>query len=330
MRTYLLLLTMLASLASTAQNIVYFPGFELINIQDGEGLQYSTSKLIKAYIEDNHDYTIILGNNVSTQGFNVQESQDVTAKNALEKNARFFMRGEIHFLQGIYIVSLGAYDSQTNQRVWHDLVKGSVEQDLDALLSRLGRSFFTNKTAKTDINIDEVTQYDQEGVELAQIKVNHFVGILLGGKHVPNETILSGLGLAYTYDASTFLFNFDFEIYPSSNLLGSSGSETRRIDNGTVNLGVSYPFTRKRSTLYINGGMEYGYTRVRDEIFEAEYIETRAGIGAFVGAGFLVNRNSTVNLRMFAAVTMPFYEADGTNLTGVKFGIVTSFARKNY
>ena len=327
MKTILTMLCSLSILATSAQNLVYFPGFEMINVPSDGGLQYSTSKLIKAYIEDNHDYTIILSPNVNSDGFNVRESQVLTSKNALELNARYFMRGEIHFLQGVYIVSLGVYNSQTGEREWHDMVKGSVEQDLDALLSRLGRSFFTNKTAKTDINIDEVTQYDQEGVELAQIKVNHFVGIMLGGKHIPNETILSGVGLVYTYDASTFLFNFDFEIYPSSNLLGSSGSDTRKIDNGTVNLGVTYPFTRKRSTFYLNGGMEYGYTRVRDEIFEAKYIETRAGIGAYVGGGFLVNRNSTVNLRLFSAVTMPFYESDGTNLTGVKFGIVISFAK---
>lgn len=327
MRTFLLLLVMAVSGMAAGQNIVYFPGFEMINVPDNGSLQYATSKLLKAYIEDNHEYAIILGNNIIDEGFNVQESQTTTAKEALEINARFFMRGEIHFLQGVYIVSVGVYDAQTSERVWHDLAKGSVEKDLDPLLSRLGRSFLTDHTAKTDINIDEVTEYEQQGIELAQIKVNHFVGIMLGGKHVPNETILSGVGLAYTYDASTFLFNFDFELYPTSNLLASTLSDTRKIDNGTVNLGVTYPLTRKRNTFYVNGGMEYGYTRVRDEIFEAAYIETRAGIGAFAGGGFLINRNSTVNLRIYVAATVPFYESDGTNLTGFKFGIVTSFAK---
>ena len=326
MRILLLWLAATLSTVVAAQNLVYFPGFEMINVPDNGGLQYSTSKLIKAYIEDNHDYTIILDEQINASGYLVNESQGTTAKNALKKNARYFMRGEIHFLQGVYIVSLGAYDSQTNERIWHDLAKGAIEQDLDALLSRLGRSFFTNKTAKTDINIDEVTEYDQQGMELAQIKVNHFIGVMLGGKYVPNKTVLSGIGLAYTYDASTFLFNFDFEFYPSSNLLASSRSGDRRVDNGTVGLGVLYPFTRKRSTFYINGGMDYGYTRIRDEIFDIKYIETRAGIGAFGGAGFLINRNSTVNFRMYVAATIPFYESDGTNLTGVKFGIVTSFA----
>lgn len=327
MRTFLLLSALLTIFSSSAQQLIYFPGFEMINVPQNGGLQYSTSKLIKAYIEDSHNYTILLGSEISSDDYNVQESQPTTSKKALEEGARYFMRGEIHFLQGVYIVSLGVYDSQTQERIWHDLVKGAVEKDLDPLLSRLGRTFFTTKTAKTDINIDEVTQYDQQGIELSQIKVNHFAGILLGGKHIPYETVLSGVGLAYTYDASTFLFNFDFEFYPSSNLLGSSNRDQRKIENGTINLGVMYPITRKRSTLFLNGGMEYGYTRIKDELYDTQYIVTRGGIGTFFGGGFLINRNSTVNLRIYAAATIPFYETDGTNLTGFKFGIVTSFAK---
>ena len=73
--------------------------------------------------------------------------------------------------------------------------------------------------------------------------------------------------------------------------------------------------------------MEYGYGRVKDFYFDEEYTITRTGIGAYFGGGFLINRNSTVNLRIFAAVSTPFYDVDGTNLAGVKFGIVTSFAR---
>ncbi len=313
MRTIFTLLAVSVSYITFSQNTVYFPGFEMINVEGSEGLQYSVSKLIKAYIEDNHDFTIILEPSIGSTGYDVKRVLPNSSKKALELNARYVMQGEIHFLEGVYIVALGVYESRSNERVWHDMAKGVVEQDLDALLSRLGRSFLTNKTAKADINIDEVTEYDQQGVELAQIKVNQFFGVMLGGKYVPNETVLSGIGIAYTYDASTVLFNFDFELYPSSNLLSSTNSETRKIQNGTINLGVTYPFTRKRSTVYINGGMEYGYTR--------------AGIGAFVGAGVLINRNSTVNLRLFTALSMPFYEADYTNLTGIKFGIVTSFAR---
>ena len=238
------------------------------------------------------------------------------------------MRGEIHFLQGVYIISLGVYETASMEQVWHDMAKGAAEQDLDPLLSRLGRSFLTDRTAKTDIEIDEVTTYDQQGVELAQIRVNHFVGVMLGGKVIPSESTLSGFGLAYTYDASTVLFNFNFELFPSSTISINHSNPGQKMQSGGVSLGVTYPLTRKRSTFYVNGGMEYGYTTIRQEDAEWGDKESKSGIGAYFGGGFLINRNSTVNLRIFSAVSIPFYSVNSTNVSGIKFGIVTSFAKK--
>lgn len=327
MRTLISLIVVMAFSWGYGQKVVYFPGFELINMEQGEGLQYSTSKLIKSYIEDNHDYTVLLDEQIGTSYLS-RETLAVSAQKADAMSARYVMRGEIHYLQGVYIISLGVYEAQTRQQVWHDMAKGVAEQDLDPLLSRLGRSFFTNRTAKTDIEIDEVTEYDQQGVELAQIKVNHYMGVVMGGKYVPNEGVMSGIGVAYTYDASTVLFNLDFELYPTSNILRDNNGESRKLQSGAISLGVTYPLTRKRMTFYVNGGMEYGYNRITDELWDIEYSSADSGIGAYVGGGFLINRNSMVNLRIFAAASIPFYEVDGTNLTGVKFGIVTSFARR--
>ncbi|WP_370088230.1 hypothetical protein [Ekhidna sp.] len=329
MKAYLISLSFLLIFqCSFAQKTVYFPGFELINMDSAAGLQYSTSKLLKSYIEDNHNYTIILNEHLGNPNYTARELLAESARVAAEKGTRYVMQGEIHYLQGVYIISLGVYESADHTQVWHDMAKGSVEQDLDPLLSRLGRAFFTSRTAKTDIEIDEVTEYDQQGVELAQIKVNHFVGVMLGGKHIPNQSTLSGFGLAYTYDASTVLFNFDFELYPTSTLSIDHHSSDRRLQTGNIGLGVTYPLTRKRMTFYVQGGMEYGFTSIRDKSYDLPYAETESGIGAYLGGGFLINRNSTVNLRMFTTLSIPFYQVDGSNVTGIKFGIVTSFAKK--
>lgn len=309
-----------------AQRTVYFPGFELINMEQTQGLQYSTSKLIKSYIEDNHKFTIILPENLGN-GYVERETLDQSIVSAKELGARYVLRGEIHELQGLYVLSLGLYEARNREQVWHDMAKGALEQDLDPLLSRLGRSFFTNKTAKTDIEIDEVTTYDQRGVELAQVKVNHFVGAMLGGKYVLGESTLSGFGLAYTYDASTVLFNLNFEFYPSSNLLLDSNPLQRRLQNGNVNLGIIYPLTRKRTTFYVDGGMEYGYYRIKETINESSFRSTESGIGLYAGLGYLINRNSTVNLRIFSAVSVPLYRVDDQSLTGIRFGLVTSFSK---
>ncbi|MEP5614401.1 MAG: hypothetical protein ABJP45_19270 [Cyclobacteriaceae bacterium] len=308
-------------------NTVYFPYFELINVSKDAQLQYSTSKLIKSYIENNHAFAVILPEREAVSYFE-NEGQEVAISKAKEISARYFMDGEIHNLQGVYIISLGLYETATGERVWHDMVKGTLKQDLDPLLSRLGRSFLTTKTAKTDIEIDEVTEYDSRGIELKQIKVNHFIGLMIGGKYLFGEETLSGLGLAYTYDASTFLFSLNFDYYPSSSLLRNGAFDERSLRNGSFSLGAMLPLSRKRSTAFLDGGLEYGFmTSKRDPKFSEDTDTTSGGIGLYVGAGYLINRNSTVNLRVYGGISVPFYTLENQNFPGFKFGIITSFAR---
>ena len=137
-----------------AQKTVYFSGFELINMPEQQELQYSSSKLIKAYIEDNHDYTIFLDDRIGNDDYAAAEPMTVVAQNGERLGSRYLMTGEIHFLDEVCIVSLGVYETKNQKRIWHNMVKGVAEKDLDLLLSRLGRAFMTNKSAKTDIEID--------------------------------------------------------------------------------------------------------------------------------------------------------------------------------
>ncbi|MEP1093699.1 MAG: hypothetical protein ABJG78_01240 [Cyclobacteriaceae bacterium] len=328
MKVLLFLLICTFSYQLRAQtNTVYFPYFELISTNKDANLQYSTSKLIKSYIENNHPYAVILPEREAESYFE-DEGQSVALAKAKEVSALYFMDGEIHNLQGVFIISLGLYETASGERVWHDMVKGTLEQDLDPLLSRLGRSFLTTKTAKTDIEIDEVTEYDSRGIELKQIKVNHFIGLMIGGKYLFGEETLSGLGLAYTYDATTFLFSLNFDYYPSSSLLRDGAFDERSLRNGSFSLGGMLPLSRKRSTAFIDAGLEYGFmTSRRDPKFSEDTGSTQGGIGLYAGAGYLINRNSTVNLRVYGGVSIPFYTLENQNFPGFKFGIITSFAR---
>ena len=47
----------------------------------------------------------------------------------------------------------------------------------------------------------------------------------------------------------------------------------------------------------------------------------------FAGGGYLINRNSTVNLRIHAAISFPTYRIRDTYHPSLKFGIVTSFTK---
>ena len=325
-RQKLLILSFLFTfpLSSFSQQQAYFPFFELIGIEKDDQFQYSTSKLLKSYIEDNHDFNLLLPE--VRDRYYEKETFFESIDNAKALGASHVILGEIHELGNLFIVSLGLYEVETGDKIWHDLVKGSVREDLDPLLSRLGRNFNTSVKAKNDAEIDEVTYYEQQGVELAQIKVNHFVGVLIGANYIFGEQTSSGFGVAYTYDATSVLFNVNFEFYPSSSILRDDDSSVRRIRNGNFNMGVIYPLTKKRMTWYLQGGMEYGFMNVTRE--DPSLDKTNSGVGLLIGGGYMINRNSTVNLRVNAGVSIPTYTIDDQNFPGFKFGLITSFSKK--
>lgn len=312
------------SFQTLAQQKVYFPYFELISLDKDIDIQYSTSRLVKSYTEDSHDINILLPE--SNDSYYAKETFFESIENAKAFGADHVMLGEIHGLGNLFIVSLGLYEVSSGNKVWHDMVKGRSTEDLDPLLSRLGRNFNTSIKAKDDVEISEVTEYEQQGVELAQVKVNHFVGLLIGGTYLFGEQTSSGFGISYSYDATSVLFNVNFEFYPSSGILNDDNGNVRRIRNGNFNLGVLYPLSKKRMTWYLQGAMEYGFINVyRDE---PELNKTNAGVGLYLGAGYLINRNSTVNLRINAGLSIPTYSVDGQSFPGLKFGLITSFSKK--
>ena len=111
---------LISSSVFSQNNQVYFPYFELINLYENEELQYSTSRLIKTYIETNHDFHILLPEKVD--GYFGDNSYASARKEATDRQAEHFMTGEIHSLDGNYIVSLGLYDTSTGNKLWLDLV----------------------------------------------------------------------------------------------------------------------------------------------------------------------------------------------------------------
>ncbi|MEM9987698.1 MAG: hypothetical protein AAF804_21625, partial [Bacteroidota bacterium] len=141
-----------------AQKSVYFPYFDLVNVERDYGLQSSSSQLLKAYIEDHHEFQILLPNNNNEY----YEKEDLTAsfKYADERGADFVLSGAIVELGDRYVISLGLYDIRFGKQVWHDMLKGNVREDLDPLLSRLGRSFNTPTKARDDATLEEVTNYE--------------------------------------------------------------------------------------------------------------------------------------------------------------------------
>ena len=319
------LLMAIFSLGYTQQNEVYFPYFELINLEDNGELQYSSSRLLKTYVEANNEYFIVLPphDRVTSQS---PKTIDESLNEASGQNSEYLLMAEIHNLEGSFIISAAVYNVATQQKVWSDLIKGMTSEDLDPLLSRLGRVFMTNSAARDDIEIGEVSSYEQQGIELQQIQANHYFGIMVGGNAILGERTLSGFGAAYSFDASTVIFNVNFDYYFSSNSLAQEEINTERMELGSFNLGVLYPLSRKRMTWFLSGGMDYSFLDIYAEGNRPDRSST-GGVGILAGGGYLLNRNSTVNFRIQTQLYFPTYQMESGYHPGVRFGVTTSFAR---
>ncbi len=304
------------------QENVYFPYFELINLELDVGLQYSTSRLIKAYIEDHHDYNIILPKNHNE--YYEKEDFAETVQYAGEYEADLILTGAIVELGDKYVISLGLQRLPSGEQIWHDMLKGNVREDLDPLLSRLGRNFNSPVKARNDAEFDEVTNYESELAESVHTDIYHYFGVMLGGTYVMNEQTVSGFGLGYTFDAPNLMITGNLEFYPTSSVLEDEDTGNKRYKHGNINIGAIYAFSGKGLSPFVQGGMDYGFHTI--DRSEPNVKKTNGGVGFFLGGGFILNRNSAVNLRLNAALTLPLYYLEDRQLMGLRFGLVTSFS----
>jgi len=325
MKNYLIsaLLVTIAFTSTAQSKKVYFPYFELIGLEKNGELQYSASRLAKTYIESNHNIHVMLPDHDS-QSYVEKESIYASMQAATDADASMVMTGEIHSLNGSFIVALAVYDAKSGEKKWSDMMKGVTSADLDPLLSRLGRTFMSTTKARDDIEVGEVTQYEQQGVELQQIKANHYFGLMVGGNVLLGDRTLSGFGLAYTFDANTVLFHVNTDFYFSSNRADEPALTIYPEQLASFNMGVIYPLSRKRMTWFLQGGMDY--SGVYSNVVDVGNRST-SGVGLLVGGGYLLNRNSTVNLRIHSALHLPTYQVDGTYYPSLRFGLTTSISK---
>lgn len=322
--TTLLGLMLISLLSHSQKNEVYFPYFELVNLQDDGELQYSASRLMKTYIESNNQYTVVVPDH-DRYTYRTPGNIDDAISEAKQQGSEYLLVAEIHKLESTFIVSVAVYEVATQEKKWNDMIKGLTSDDLDPLLSRLGRAFMTKNKARDDVEIGEVSSYEQQGVELQQIHANHYFGAMVGVNSIIGDEALSGFGFAYSFDANTILFNVNLDYYFSSNDLDSDIAD-ERMEMGSFNLGLMYPFTRKRMTWYANGGMDYSFVKVftDDSLFETS--ET-GGVGLFAGLGYLINRNSTVNFRIQSNIYFPTYRLGDSYHPSLRISVTTSISK---
>ncbi len=294
----LLLICFLFAVAASAQEKVYMPFFEVINMN--KGYQYATSRLLKSYLLDNKKYDLLLPAKTDS---NYTETLATTKENAKKAGANAYLIGELNRIGETVIVRLSLYNTASDTLIWTDKMKADNPDDLDPIMERLAGSFGEkNTTAADNQNIYTITEQDSRA--LKKIESNYYYGLSIGSIldfSSINGQFSSGLGFSAMYDTRKMLID-----------LTAQGYWGDRLDYYLASIEAYYAFKDKKTTPFIGGGFAYSRTNADLETNYSNYSDysdgTGTGLLALVGGGYLFNRTGNVNLRLSANAVIGLYD----------------------
>lgn len=319
--TLLLSLIILCFFNINAQTKVYLPLLETINLK--KDFQYSSTRLLKNYIESANKYQVIMQDaNDSSVNYNNQNAS-IIAK-AREIKAVYYIIGSLNRLGENVIVNVNLFETETGKKVWFDQLKAFTPDDLDPILQRIGQNIGTENKATTSDDIYSVT--NQETQQLKQKESNNNFGIglcampiLMNGFDLNNSAQLSGLSLVWSFDARDYIFDIKPSWCFNSNY-----------DMLSLALEMNKPLTKKSNTLFLGGGASLSRTSfgINGSNQSNYYSSTASGYGIMLlaGGGYIFNRTSSVSVRLSANLMQGFYDVKGYEYN--LFGSYSS--QKNY
>jgi hypothetical protein len=302
----------IACLSAKAQEKVYFPYFELINVNSG--YQYSTSKLLKTYVDNAGKYQLVLPPK-QIDGFYFPESMAETRENAIAKGATYFLVGEMNALEDIMIVSVGLYRTEDSQLIWSDLLKAASLDDLDPILILLSKALGTQTKASEMEDIYSVSEFETN--ELTKKEASSSFGIYIGGVQTffsgVGQNFSSGFGGKISYDLRDLILDINGEFY-----LGE-------IDILNINLAALYPFSQGKKSPFVGGGLGYGNHSIPNKDPNLFGRESESGLQGYVHGGYIFNRTSNVQLRATVTAYSAMYKLEGQVPFGLGFNLGVSF-----
>ncbi len=258
-----------------------------------------SSKLMKAYIEDDGRYVLVVGTEQDSVSI---DDQVGVQKKAVEKGCTKYIMSEYTRLGENVLMSFKLYDVNSEAPIWDDRLKAKNPDDFDPIIQRVARNIGTKRKATKDDDIYSVTQKETE--EPTRKSVSSYFGVSLGGIFAfqPDVDALAGVSVFLHYDFGYLLAGIDAGYYGLDN----------QLEMGNINLSVYYPFGSRALTPYVGGGIGIGYTTFDSDINSGNYVEDyyddRGGLSGFLGGGLLINRNSKLLLNLNVRYMLNFYK----------------------
>ncbi len=309
-----------------AQETVYFPSFETINVHHKH--QYVTSKLFKNYVDANGKYQIILPSelkhqNEINQSYN--ETNTETRANALNHQAAYYIIADMSAIGNLLIVNMTMYNASSGKMVWSDALKADELEDLDPVIRLLANALGSETPAGDSGDIYSVTQYNSK--ELNRREANESWGMTIGGGALLGSGIkdpaLSGFGIVLSYDVRDLILDLKAELY-----FGENNTNARRLG-----INLLKPLSDKDFSMFYGGGFYYGgISYDKDKVntntthwdtYGSPY--TNSGIELEGNFGVLLNRLSSIQLRAMISPTIALYKIDNKAVGSIRFGVTATF-----
>jgi hypothetical protein len=277
--------------------------------------QYSTSRLLKTYVDLGSKYELIL----SAHDTNiVVETKDQALVKAKALQCSHFLMGEMNRTGETVIVSVTMYKVADGSKEWGTLQKASNPDDLDPIMQKIANSLNTKVEGQQNGDIYNVTDYESK--ELNKMTATTFYGVEIGGGvsnlHAKNN-FPAGFSALYSGDLRTVIIDVKGSFY---------FGDVQMID---ISLHANLPFSNKRNTPFVSGGLGYGATELNKyrNIDPNAFSNTldASGLTLYAGGGYIVNRNSDINLRFNANAFFSMYKIDNTFPVGVLVGMTILF-----
>ena len=302
------------SVALFAAEKVYLAPVGLTGMHDDYAV--ASSKLMKAYIEDDGRFILVVG---TAQDSVTADNQKAVEKKASEKGCTKYIIAEFTRLGENVIMSFKLYNVGSEAPIWDDRLKARNPDDFDPIIQRVARNIGTKNKAVDDSDIYSVTE--QETKTPKRKGVNAYIGMSVGGLMAvqPELEVFAGLDFWLLYDAQVILFGIDWDMY-------GLGDDTP-LDYMDFAISAYYPFGTKAITPFIGGGLAFSQTEYESKITIAdrgynssyswsyssdnyEYNDESSGLTGFVGGGVMFNRSSRVMFVAQAKYMLNFYKND--------------------
>jgi len=274
----------------------------------------ASSKLMKAYIEDDGRYILVVG---SAEDGVTADNQAAVRQKATEKGCSKYIIAEFTRLGENVIMSFKLYSVDKDAPIWDDRLKARNPDDFDPIIQRVARNIGTKHKAVDDTDIYSVTE--QETKTPKRKGVNSYIGMSVGGLMAfqPEFDVYAGLDFYLMYDAQVILFGIDWDIY-------GLGDDSKL---GYMDIAISayYPFGTKAITPFLGGGLAYSHTEYQSDIpleyrstnynysfydNDEEFEDGSSGLTGFIGGGVMFNRSSRVMFIAQAKYMINFYKND--------------------